>query len=349
MAVDLSSISAALATIFDEKVHSQFNRSVPLLQMLPYEQGRTKNLSWDVEMGDGQQSDSTLGDGVNVSVFNDDTIVPAVLQWGTYSEAFSITGKALSAAMGTGNPSELASLLTEKMDRAITRLTQSIGLDIYTGTGTNFVTGLTQTNGGLKATGTYAGLDRSTYPLWAGNELLAGGVARALSIQLMRDARRVIYVASGEMPDLIVCDAQQHENYGMLLNNNRRYVQDVFVRGEKITLDGGYGALDFDGIPVIADKNCPAGKMIFLNTRHVKMRQLADVTASAGLPDGQGQGGMVRLHGTAETQLGQAQTSLVARINALAVTGDAFKIQMVLYPQLQVTRPNSCAILGDLQ
>jgi len=349
MAVDLSSLSTALATIFDDRVHSQFNRSVPLLQMLPYEAGRSQNITWDVERGDGQQSSSTISDGTDVSTYNNDTIVPAVLQWGTYSEAFAITGKALSAAMGTGNPAELASLLALKMDRAITRLTQNIGKDIYSGSGSNSIIGMTVSGGALKATGTYAGVDRSSVTEWAGNELLNGGVARALSVQLMRDARRTIYVASGMAPDLIVCDPTQHEAYGQLLASNRRYNQDVFVRGQKITLDGGYGALDFDGIPVLADKNAPAGQMLFLNTRELKMRQLVDVVASAGLPGEQGRGGMVRLHGTAEEQLGQAMTSLSARINALAVTGDSFKIQLVLYPQLQCTRPNACAILGDLQ
>ncbi len=349
--VDLAtSLSAALATIFEDRIASQFNRSGPLLQMLPFEARGTKNLAWDVEMGDGQQSDSTIGDGDDVSVYNDDTIVPAVLNWGTFNESFAITGKALSAAMGTGNPAELANLLGEKMDRAITRLTQSLGIEIFTGSGaTNHLMGLTAANGGLKATGSYAGLDRNTYPLWAGNELLNGGVARALSLKLMRDAKRAIYTACGETPDLIVCDPIQHEAYGMLLQGARQYNQNVFVRGQKITLDGGYGALDFDGIPVIADKNCPAGKMLFLNTRYVKLTQLTDMVASAGLPGDQGNGGMVRLHGTSEAQLGQTQTALSARINALAVTGDAFKVQLVLYPQIQVTRPNACAILGDLQ
>lgn len=350
--VDLSSISTALATIFEDQIASQFNRSVPLLQMLPYEPGRTKNLQWDAEMGDGQQSSSVLADGSDVTQFNNDTIVPAVLQWGTYSEAFAISGKALSAAMGTGNPAELASLLAEKMDRAVTRLTQNLGKDIYTGSGaSDTIQGLTSTNGGMKATGTYAGIDRGTWPLFAGNELANGGVARALSFQLMRDTRRTIYTACGEVPDLIVCDPTQHEAYGLLFGSQRSYRQDVYVRGQKITLDGGYGALDFDGIPVIADKNAPAGKMLFLNTRHIRIRQLTDAVApAAGAVFGdEARGGMVRLHGTAEEQLGQSMTALSARINALAVTGDAFKVQLVMYPQLQVRRPNSTGILADLQ
>lgn len=351
--VDLGSISSALATIFQDNVVFQGNRSTPLLQLLPHEFGRLKNLTWDAELADGQSTSSVLADGSDVANYYNDTILQPVLNWGTYSEAFALSGKALSAAIGVGNPAELASLLVEKMDRAITRLTQNIATDIYLGTAntSDTIWGLTPSAGGMKATGSYAGLDRSTYPLWAGNELLNGGVARALSITLMRDMRRSIYVASGLMPDLIVCDPIQFEKYGLLFGAQRSYRQDVYLRGQKITLDGGFMALDFDGIPVIQDKNCPAGKMLFINTKHVKIKQLTDAVAqTASLTHGdEAMGNMIRLHGTSEEQLNSSQTALSARVQALAMTGDAFKVQLICYPQVQVERPNCTGILGDLQ
>jgi hypothetical protein len=345
--VDLSSISSALATIFEDRIVSQFNRSVVLSQLLPYAGSYGKNLSWDAEMGDGLPGSSTISDGADVSTYNNDTIVPATLNWGVYSEAFQVTGLALSAARATGNPAELAALFAEKIDRAVTRLAKNIGKDIYNGTGSNSIIGLTGTNSGLEATGTYASINRSTYSDWAGNKLANGGTPRALTLTLMRDMRKTIYNACGEMPDLIVGDASQHEAYGNLLSTNRRYMQEVYLRGQKIILDGGYRALDFDGIPVMADVNAPSGQLLFINSRYVKIRQLADTVDGAVGPD-QHQGGMVRLHGTAEEQLGQTMTGLVARINPLARTGDSFKFQLVLYPQLQVTRPNASGILADL-
>jgi hypothetical protein len=38
----------------------------------------------------------------------------------------------------------------------------------------------------------------------------------------------------------------------------------------------------------------------------------------------------------------------MARLNRLARTGDAYKFQLILYPQLQVERPNSCGVIADL-
>jgi hypothetical protein len=345
--LNLSNVSGALATLFEDQIASQWNRAVVLTQLLPFKPGESKNIQWDVEDQDGAPGTSVLADGADVSTYNDDAIEPAVLQWGTYSEAFGVSGKALAAAARVGNPAALADLFGEKLDRAVMRLTSNINKDWYSGSGaTDTIMGLLATGGGLLSTGVYAGIDRSVRTLWQGNQLLNGGVPRNITINLMRDMRRLIYIACGEMIDLIVCDPIQHEKYGMLLDSQRRYSVDVTLRGKKIVLDGGYRALDFDGIPVIADKACSPGQMLFLNTRYVAIRQLPD--ALAALPAGMGNAGIVRLHGTSEEQLGPGQTQLTARINPLAVTGDAYKFQIVLYPQLQVRRPNACGVLGDL-
>lgn len=348
--VDVSRITNALATIFAPKIIAQMNRSVVLLQLLPFAEGAGKNMSWDVEFPNASATaTSTIVEGADVAVYNDDDIVPAVLQWGDYSEAIQITGKARAIAASTGNPEELVDLFGQKIERAIRRLCKNIGKDIYTGAGSSgaimgLFGGATLTSGApMSNAGTYASVNRSTYTDWKCNVLANSGVARANSIALMRQARRTIYEACGEMPDLIVCDAAQHEAYGALFGTERRYVQEVTIRGQRIVLDGGYRALEFDGIPVIADVNCPAGNMLFLNSSYLKMRQLRDSVDGVNKSRG-----MVNLHGTAEEQFGAAQTKLQARMNDIAVTGDAVKFQMVLYPQLQMERCNAHLLLTDL-
>jgi hypothetical protein len=341
---DLSRVSSALATLFQSRIVAQMNRSVVLLQLLPTAPAIGQNLQWDTEFkNSGEATDSTIADGADVSVYQDDDLVPATLQFATYSEAFAVTGKARAAARASRSPDELADLFSEKIERAVRRLTKNIAKDIYTGNGaSNKMAGLIGASA-ILSTGTYANIARATYADWAGTELANGAVPRALTFQLMRDMRRSIYNACGEQPDLIVCDAAQHEKFGQLFDGQRRYNQDVFLRGNKITLSGGYKALEFDGIPVIADVNCPSGKMLFLNSNYVKLRQLPDEA------DGVNQSaGMLQLHGTAEEQLGSGATSLMARINPLARTGDAYKFQLVLYPQLQVERPNANGVISDL-
>ncbi len=352
--VDTSRIADALPTILDGKIVPQMNRSAPILQLLGYEPGDGKNLSWDVEFkNSGEVTDSSLDEGATVTTFQDDDEVMAVLAYKDYSEAIAVTGKAIEvaakAAGGGAGADALEDLWSHKALQGVRRLGKNLGRDIWTGPGTgNRILGLyggaTLTSGApLSDAGTYAGIVRGTYADWEGNVLANGGAARSLSFDLMRSMRKEIYNACGEMPDLIMCDATQHEAYGKLFADQRRYVQEITIRGQKIVLDGGYRALEFDGIPIIADVNHPAGYMSFLNTNYIKVSGLDTQPRDANRSPG-----MVALQVMSEEQLQSGTTPLRARLNPLAVTGDLYKIQMLLYPQLKVTRCNTHGVLADL-
>jgi hypothetical protein len=336
-----------------DQVIPQMNRSAPELQLIPYKAGNAKNLVWDVEFRNASESsNSALNEGATVSTYGDDDIVPATLNWCDYSESIAVTGKAMASARGSAGkagPSELQDLWVHKSMGAITRLAKNLGRDFWTGPGTgNRMLGLyggsTLTSGApLSNAGTYANVNRATYTEWKANVNLNGGVARPLTMDLMRAMRKQIYDACGEMPDLIMCDSSQHEAYGKLFGDNRRYVQEVTIRGQKIVLDGGYKALEFDGIPIIASVNHPAGYMSWLNTHYVKLRALDDMPTEANRSPR-----MVQLQAMPEEQLQSGACPFRARLNPLAVVGDLYPIQMILYPQIQVERCNALGTLGDL-
>lgn len=343
--VDLAELTTALATLFEDRIANQINRAVVLGQLLPVTAGQGKNIQWDAKVGTAVPTSAVLAEGADVVTWNHDTVTPAVLQYGTYHDAFAIGGLSLDLAAAAGNPAELANLLEQKLQESVTRLAAAIATGIYSGTGaTGNILGLFHTAGGdpagaLQATGTYASISRAAQPQWASNVLANGGVERALTIELMREMDRRIYEASGKNADLIVCPPLIHEKYGLLLGQPRRYVQDVYVRGQKITLDGGYKALEFDGIPVIRDALCPAGHMAWLTTEEVHLKQP---------PMSPGNRGTVTLAGTPEAQFGAGTMRLTAKIKALAETGDHIKIGLFAYPQLQVKRPNACGQIADL-
>lgn len=342
--LDFSAIQSALATLFEDKIQWQINRAVVLSQLLEVSLGTGKNIQWVARFGTATPAGAVIADGADVSVYNSDSKVPAVLQYGTYHDALSITGKARAGAMAAGNPAELADLFGEEIMESITRLSKAMAVDCYTGSGaTDTIHGLLHASGGVSATGTYAGIDRAVRTQWQANVLANGAVPRALTFALMRQMRRNIYTASGEKPDLILCDALQHEKYGQLFGSERRYVDNVRLRGESIKLDGGYQVLEFDGIPVIEDINMPAGKMLFLSSRYVNLKQLPSA------PDAVNKAvGTVALHGTSEEQFGSGKPVLTARIQPLAITGDAYKFQLIAYPQIQVKRPQACGVIEDL-
>lgn len=341
--VDLAAVAATLGVIFEDEIISQINRATVLLQVLPVMDAPTgQNIKWSVRFGTA--TGGARAEGAAVSVLNNDAKVPATLDFGTYDDAFGLTGKAMAIARNTRNPAELSNLFVEEMGDCVERLAKGVAVDLYTGTGAvDHIMGLMATAGGILDTGTYAGIDRSVRTQWRGTIMSNSGVGRALTFDLMREMRRRIYQASGMKPDLIVTTPELHEKYGKLFGQQRRYVTEIRMRGETIRLDGGYQMLEFDGIPVLEDVDCTSGDMLFLNTRFVRVLQVPDEPNEANQSMG-----MTGLAGTGEEQLGQPSRKLRARINPLGREGDLYRFQLILYPQLQVKRPNTCGAIRDL-
>lgn len=337
---DFANITNSLVKLFYDDLTNQINRQVVLAQLLDVRRGTGQNIQWVARFGTATPAgNGVIADGADVVTFNRDTKLPAVLQFGTYHDAFEVTGKAAAAAAAAGNPDQLADLFADDMMDSAERLARGIAGHVYSGPGgTDEIHGLTAAAGPLATTGTYAGIDKAVQTQWASNAVSAGGAG--VSLGLMRQLRRVIYTASGTKPDLIICDPEQHENYGNLFGNERRYIDDVRMRGQTIRLDGGYQVLEFDGIPVVEDEQCPPNTMLFLNTRYLYLTQLPDPLTLMNQSMGHTQ-----LAGTPEEQFGEGTTQLTARIIPLAKTGDAYKFELICYPQLVSRR---CNVHGQL-
>jgi len=86
---------------------------------------------------------------------------------------------------------------------------------------------------------------------------------------MMQTAIDQLEEVSGSAPDLIVC------SWGVrraLL----KYFKENGVRMDSMEIEGGFKALSFNGIPVVADRFCPPKSMYFFNTNDIKMYQLGD-------------------------------------------------------------------------
>ena len=343
--VNVAALTNVLQKIFANDVTSTINRSAPLLQIMEMRKAEGQNIQWDVSFGSpaAAAADAAIAEGDDVSVFNNDTDVPAVLTYGTYHDAFEVTGKAVASAMASGNPQQIANLFRYKAMQSAERLAKQITEEIYNGDGTGErMTGLLQ--GGITDTGTYAGIDRAVRPQWAGNKRANGGVPRALTFALMRAASRDALTASGRRPGLLVAGPATHEQYGLLFGQERRYLSEVTVPGGgTIKLDGGYKVLEFDGYPILEDINCPEGKILFLNLDFVRMRYLpqpgTDVTGS---------GASQEMLPNQMPNAGKTRIQLPARLQPLAINGDKYRFAWYVYPQLQVENPHTCSILADI-
>ncbi|MGI6213416.1 MAG: phage major capsid protein [Christensenellales bacterium] len=74
---------------------------------------------------------------------------------------------------------------------------------------------------------------------------------------------------SGGDINLIICSYDVRRKYLKHMQTSRMNI-DYF------NIDGGFKALSYNGIPIVADRFCPDGEMYFVNTDDFKLQQLCD-------------------------------------------------------------------------
>lgn len=318
----------------------QMNRACVTLNLLPKESMVGKNVPFDVRLGTG--TGETYTDGQDITVFGNDTDKLATLPWGIYGNAFKVTALAESAS--ANSRTELARLWLSKLMDTADRAAAKCNADLHTGNGTSpQMHGFNATAGPLDSTGVYATIDRAVDTQWASNEDSTGG---AITIGAIADVLDTIYLASGEIPDLITTTVALWRKIANLLRADGTARYDVFqdtieLRGETIKLQGGASAIFVDGVPILKDKDVPTGDVNFYATRHIKVKWMppADRIRAKDLA-------LIPIAGTPEEQAGvRGKTPLMMRVRALAEGGDYTASQGVVWTQLAVDRPNACGVM----
>lgn len=118
----------------------------------------------------------------------------------------------------------------------------------------------------FKSTGTLYGLDRTTHSWLIPYMKSSVGAISEIAIQTAIDR---LEEQAGSRVDFIVC------SWGV-----KRALQKALSESRMLTgtaeLAGGYRAMTYNGIPVVADRFCPAGTMYLLNTADFCLHQLCD-------------------------------------------------------------------------
>lgn len=338
-----ASVSGALEQRIRARLARQPNRATVLLNLLPKTVGSGKNVAFDVSVGTdtGQIFDA----GADVSTYNNDTEIMATLPWSTYGDAFAVEGLAVDAA--AGEPTALSRLVIKKLTDAGQRAAAKMNTDLYTGAGTaspQKMLGFTTTAGPMDSTGTYAGIDRGTYPQFASN---LDSTASPLTISRIESMFESIYTAAGSIPKYIVTTPTLWRRYAELVAPEKRLMQSVYIRGEEIKLDAGWHALDVNGVPMFKCKDCPAGMMLFIDDEHCGIEILP--MAPDGIPDSDFLGHFP-IAGTPQEQVGGIPDSpgVMVRLYKLARAGDKRKFQLFCRPTLWCDKPNTQGLIKNI-
>lgn len=349
--VTTSVLNPALEQFIRAKLVKQYNRSHVTANLMPKKMGSGKNLAWDVVVGTAEGQ--VFEEGQLIEDFNADTELLATLPWAEYGDTFKITGRAEDGAQFS--QTELANTWLVKLTQARERAAQKINDDIWDGDGSSapaqVLYGLSMsTNGPLSATGTYAGtMNRATYPQTQGIVLANGGIPRAISLSEIEYGFELVFNASGKIPTFGLTTSNIWRLLAELQGGERRVMQEVYIRGQKLVMSMGFHAVEVNGVPVFKDISVPSGHLAFFSDDSIEIEYLPTAPARiargkimataplAGLPQEQDMTGA------------PPGSALMANVIALPSGGNFESWQLVSTIGLSVPRPNAHFLMKDIQ
>ena len=338
-----------LSMLMAERINSQINREVVLLNLLPVKLAGDP-MSWAVKFR-GRTAAAGIAETAAAPVATSDVRVQASLVIGEYSDTAGVTGKAEAAAALALNPMGVAGgedLMADELSDSIGNVAESLANHVYSGTGgaTDPIIGLATA---VAATGTYAGINRATYPEWA--SVADTGSLAAISKELLRTSMTNIRTACGKRVNLAVCTPALLDRIKSLDSTYPAYVSSIPINGVDKKLVSGSRAVYIEDCWFVDDPRCTANVIYLLNTDHIAIRSMPQFTSAKYAPDVIA-AEMSRLTGTtiraeeAAALMGKALSSgIVSFIKRLGPTGNQENNQVIVYPQLQLI---GCKFHGKL-
>jgi hypothetical protein len=108
-------------------------------------------------------------------------------------------------------------------------------------------------------------LSRSTYPFWNAY-VNDSSTSRSVTDDLLHDC--FINASQKGTPKFIVTSWDIVKAYGLTLSPDRRYITSDIV------LKGGFKGVEFNGIPMVADFDCPFDEAYFIDPTSLSMEEL---------------------------------------------------------------------------
>lgn len=159
-------------------------------------------------------------------------------------------------------------------------------------------------------------LSRSDYAWWKCSTHTNddnSGTNRDMTLTLIQDAVTAVEKNGGKV-NLILSDHDIRDAYAALVVADKRFVNTL-------KLDGGYMALEYNGIPWVADADCPPNTVFFLDTDHLQLMQMSD------------------------WEWMDKDGSVLSRVS----NSDAYEAVLFWYSDLVTDRPRAHSFLRDVQ
>lgn len=232
--------------------------------------------TWRVKISNNA-SGGTFAEGGTFPAGGQYEFLKATLGWGRYVATLEMTGDVEDQLM-LSDSLFIDNYFNTQLDDALESLLDDVNTDLLGGANTNGVTGITAA---IDDSGTYAGISRSTYPIWSSYCNDNSGTPRALTIALMKEThRQLVDVRKGQY-DVILCSQDQFDAYTALTVDTpalRAPVNTNALQG--ITFNAGAVAAGFRGRPLLVVPGYDATRMDFVQRRRWTRETLRAVRVS---------------------------------------------------------------------
>ena len=192
-----------------------------------------------------------------------DTLTNAVYGWKQYQKP--IVANAFEILRNAGTEQKI-NMWAEKSKLALRSLRNDLNTDAFAASVGNSGKNIQGIGLLVDSAGTVGGINRTTATYWQANETAASGpLAIETSVGMLRMFNNCS-TGSGDAdrPDAIWTDQDEYEAYQTLLAPDIRYTA-------RMTGDGTFSGLAFNGAPLNWDAACTAGVMFFLNSKSFGM------------------------------------------------------------------------------
>lgn len=202
-----------------------------------------------------------------------DKITAAEYTWGHYYATAVISGT--EEAENMGSKARVINLLKAKLDEANMALKENLSNDIYSGTSSKGIIGLSTA---VDSSETYGGISVSDFSDWASGEdntahteaNMKDSTSSSYVLTLLQNAFRSA-THLGQKPNLIITTLKIWDVIEMVIHRDTNYMKNIGPRTKAIG-SLGYNVLDFRGVPIIADEMAPDNYLYVLNTNFVNLK-----------------------------------------------------------------------------
>jgi len=268
-------LSAHLREILESQPHEQsYLRNAALSQMERTNKIRVDrggymhiNVSFLEDAFGGEYDGATP-----VSTAGSDDVTVAQFRRALYAEPIKILH---SEELDAGGERALFDLAAHKMKQAKKRLENKLAAHLWaTSSVANGLQGLPIAISSTPGSGTWGGLDRAVYTDWQNQATTTFG-SLGTNIAKLDTLSVDVTAAGADDWDWIVTDKV---TFLLFKDEARSYLQinagaPVSASGKRLA-ELGFSVVEFEGKPVVWDRNCPTGYLYFINNDAIKLAVL---------------------------------------------------------------------------